>query len=157
MKVRIKGKNDKMSRNEVRYAAKWMAGLIMSDKLIQNLGVDIEFIRENNNEGSTELIFDEQRPRDFKVCIDPGLSRKKQLLAMAHELVHVKQFALGEMRYTRSTEFIKWHKQTICSDNTNYYDLPWEIEAFGREYGMYIRYVNHLSVVKKKFHVQSSS
>ena len=65
---------------------------------------------------------------------------KSLLLDSAHELVHIKQYLNNELfdyvdgkaRY-KGEVFPLGH-----SDNEEaYYDSPWEIEAYGREYGMY--------------------
>lgn len=151
MKVSIKGKNPKISKEEIRYATRWMASLILSKKMMGNVSVVVDFVSERGLKGSTECLDADYKPRNFKINVDPELSRRNQLLTLAHELVHVKQFAMGEMRYTRYTELIKWHKQTIHNEQTEYWDLPWEIEAFGREFGMYIRYVDHVARDKLKF------
>lgn len=151
MKISVRGKNTKLSRNEARYATDWMARLIMSNKLLNNISIQVEFAPEEGNKGSTECLDEDYRPRDFKIMIDPELSRRNQLTTLAHELVHVKQFAMGEMRYTKDFDLIKWYKQSIHSEKTEYWDLPWEIEAFGREWGMYIRYVGHLDKERIKF------
>lgn len=150
MRIHVRGKNKKVSRDEFKYALEWMLSLIMSKKLMCNLNVILEFIEERGLKGSTECADTEYKPRNFKIRIDPNLSRHNQLKTLAHELVHVKQFAMGEMRYTKYREWIKWFKQSIQSEETDYWDLPWEIEAFGREYGMYIRYVEHLAKNKIK-------
>lgn len=151
MRVSVRGKNTKIGKDEVKYATEWMAQLILSNKMMRNLFVQVEFTPEYGLKGSTECLDQDYRPREFKICIDPNLSRRNQLLTLAHELVHVKQFAMGEMRYTKYTELIKWNKQTIHNEETEYWDLPWEIEAFGREYGMYIRYVEHRAKEKLYF------
>jgi len=119
--------------------------------MMPNITVTVLFEREEGLKGSTEVVGDDIKPREFIVAIDPNLSRKSQLRTLAHELVHVKQFSLGEMRYTKYTELIKWFKQTIHNEETEYWDLPWEIEAFGREHGMYIRYIDHLAKEKIRF------
>lgn len=151
MRIQIRGKNSKISRDEYKFALKWMLSLVVSKKLLNNLHVILEFLEERGLKGSTECVDSEYRPRHFRIRIDPNLTRTAQLKTLAHELVHVKQFAMCEMRYTKYREWIKWYKQSIHSEETDYWDLPWEIEAFGREYGIYIRYVEHTSKNKIKF------
>ena len=65
-------------------------------------------------------------------------------MALAHELVHVKQYSLNEMHDMSRTPNTKWKKVTVNEIKTHYFDLPWEIEARGREEGMYVRYLEHL-------------
>jgi hypothetical protein len=93
---------------------------------------------------------DNHRPREFKICINSKLCRKKQLLALAHEIVHVKQWSKGEMQDTmRGPSHIKWKAEYI-PETVHYYDLPWEVEAHGRELGMWVRYTEHLRHAKVK-------
>lgn len=69
------------------------------------------------------------------------LTRLKRLLIdLAHELVHVKQYlnnemfdyAAGGVRYKGS-----YFDHSYQISEEMYYDSPWEIEAYGREWGLY--------------------
>src|SRR6185312_15624526 len=91
-------------------------------------------------------------PREFHIRINSTLRKKRQLMALAHELVHMKQFAKNEMRDMIRGPLVswntKWKKDYVNEKKIHYYDLPWEIEAHGREYGMYVRYLDHLKADK---------
>jgi hypothetical protein len=78
------------------------------------------------------------------------LVRLKQLLIdFGHELVHVKQYlncevfdyTSGGIRYKGSYFGTEYH-----NDIQLYYDSPWEIEAYGRELGLYKMYVERMKV-----------
>jgi len=57
-------------------------------------------------------------------------------------MVHVKQYAKGELKdYVRMNK-TKWRDEIIESDELDYWDQPWEIEAHGRERGLYFRFLN---------------
>lgn len=145
MQIRVRGVNKKITSQELKYAAEWMSRLIMSSQLIKNIKVTISFKGERGFLGSTEITdYDDQKPRRFLIQLDPKSSRNSTLKTLAHELVHVKQFARGEMVDLIRSPHVKWNKQYVDQDKLDYWDLPWEIEAFGREYGMYRRYTNHL-------------
>lgn len=58
------------------------------------------------------------------------------LTTLAHEMVHVKQFARGEL----NESLTKW-KNKDCSD-TEYWDQPWEIEARKLQYDLVIKFEN---------------
>lgn len=58
-----------------------------------------------------------------------------KLMTLAHECVHLKQYAMGEIDENMNT----W-KGTRVPKSTDYWDSPWEIEAYGREKGLYIRF-----------------
>jgi hypothetical protein len=62
---------------------------------------------------------------------------------LAHEMVHLKQFAMGEL----NDEHTKWKSVPIDSNKLEYHDLPWEVEASSLEYilfSMYQEYKQHL-------------
>ncbi len=57
------------------------------------------------------------------------------LKTLAHELVHVKQYVMGELRWRDAGLLYKG----INHDPENleeYFELPYEIEAYGREKGL---------------------
>ena len=65
---------------------------------------------------------------------------KALMMDSAHELVHVKQYLANELfDYVDGKARYKGELFPLGhSDNEEaYYDSPWEIEAYGREYGMY--------------------
>jgi hypothetical protein len=73
------------------------------------------------------------------------------LIALAHEMVHVKQYATGESRqYERMPYVTKFRGVMVNTNTMDYWDLPWEIEAFGRELGLYVRFMEHWKNVKAK-------
>lgn len=58
------------------------------------------------------------------------------LTTLAHEMVHVKQFARGELN-----ESLTRFKGKDYS-NTKYWDQPWEVEARKLQYNMVIKFEN---------------
>ena len=55
-------------------------------------------------------------------------------------MVHVKQFAKGEMRDLSGAEKVSWNGERYDLSADEYFDRPWEIEAHGRELGLFIRW-----------------
>ena len=81
-------------------------------------------------------------PRNFKIEINYTQGLRRMLETVAHEMVHVKQYARNETNdwaYYNGKEFYKW-KDKYVSENTDYWDLPWEIEANGMEVGLFVRW-----------------
>ena len=91
------------------------------------------------------------RPREFKVIIDhhraelDDYGRERDatewaheiLKTLAHEMVHVKQYLTGELMMRKNG--LAWRKSVLTSDSTTYeeyFELPYEIEAYGREKGL---------------------
>lgn len=67
------------------------------------------------------------------VAIDSRLPMEQMLITLAHEMVHVKQRAKGQLksRYNRKGDVVwSWMGRDY---NTHYFDSPWELEAFSRE------------------------
>ena len=100
---------------------------------------------------------DETGCKRFTVIIDhkrlnkngkkPITRLKNLLIDLGHELVHVKQYINGEMFDYKNGDVR--HKgiifaSTYMEDEEVYYDSPWEIEAYGREYGLYKMFCSQL-------------
>lgn len=70
----------------------------------------------------------EDTNREFEIEVSNKLSLKDFVTALCHEMVHVKQYARNEMTETS----MQWKKSTVA-EGTNYWDLPWEKEAYRME------------------------
>ena len=73
-----------------------------------------------------------QDKNQFEIELDKKLSIKEMVTALCHEMVHVKQFARKEMVDGIETGVARWKSKKISLD-TNYWDLPWEKEAYRME------------------------
>ena len=62
------------------------------------------------------------------------------IFTLAHEMVHVKQWAKGEMYEYTVPDMVRFHKTKFNMADINYWDYPWEIEAFGRQLGLFVRF-----------------
>jgi len=118
---------------------------LMAPRLLGKVEVDIKLI--NNLRDQEELVGDctwedsRYRPRHFTVRIDAAQDKHDMLETVAHEMVHVKQYARGELKDTNHLSLCKWKDKVVDSDKVNYYDQPWEIEAHGRERGLFFRWI----------------
>ena len=70
--------------------------------------------------------------RNFNIELDKNIGIKDMVQALCHEMVHVKQYARNEMNDGIVKGRAKWKNQFIKED-TNYWDLPWEKEAYRME------------------------
>jgi hypothetical protein len=61
--------------------------------------------------------------------IDGGLGEADLVQCLAHEMVHVKQIAKGQLQLDSKSNQT-WLGQKV---NTVYHERPWEQEAFARE------------------------
>tara|TARA_S200002703_G_C3795578_1_gene245632 strand:- start:1337 stop:1810 length:474 start_codon:yes stop_codon:yes gene_type:complete len=94
------------------------------------------------------------RPRTFEIEVDKDISLAEQLITVCHEMVHAKQYARSEL-YENRTGKMRWLGKYISS-KLNYYDLPWEIEASGREKGLFIRWAEAELLSTRKWVVEAS-
>jgi hypothetical protein len=153
MKLTLRGSNSRVSHSELKYATKFMSSLIMSPNLIKRLSITIQMSNKDPTiHALCEWMDDNYSPREFRILLNGTINRKQQLLALAHELVHVKQYAKNELRDTlRGPTNVRWKKEYVDDTRIHYYDLPWEIEAHGRETGMYLRYLDHTKKMGLEF------
>lgn len=79
------------------------------------------------------------RPRVFELEIHKNMPLRKVLETVAHEMVHVKQYARGELYEGSRVSKHRWQGKWLDKD-PDYWDQPWEIEAHGREAGLFIRW-----------------
>jgi hypothetical protein len=97
---------------------------------------------------------DRNKPREFNITIDSSMKIHGVLRALAHECVHVKQFVKREMCDTGNCYITKWNGQAYHTNKGNYWELPWEIEAYGREVGLYEMFVTNKRHSKKRWYVK---
>lgn len=90
------------------------------------------------------------RPRVFELEIHSKLRLRRMLETVCHEMVHVKQYARGELYQGSRIAKHRWQGKWV-SNNLNYWDHPWEIEAHGRESGLFIRWCEAEKLGKYKW------
>jgi hypothetical protein len=93
-------------------------------------------IKLKNPKGAMGYCLELDSNREFELEIDRTQSLRKLLETVAHEMVHVKQFARRELHPSNDT----WYGKTYNPKKVSYWDLPWEIEAHGREVGLFVRW-----------------
>ena len=128
-----------------------LSSLIPSKRLRDNLIINIH-LKHHSNEGEAMLASgtNRYRPRSFKIILDhhrmetnemTGETRTDMewfvelLKTLAHELVHVKQYVLGELK-TRDVGLVYKGINHDAMNLMEYFELPYEIEAYGREKGL---------------------
>lgn len=86
--------------------------------------------------------------REFKIIIQNNQGKKQILYTLFHELVHVKQYVTKELvEYSVAGNSIYEWRNKFCLE-TNWDDMPWEIEAMELEVELYDQYKNHLKRLK---------
>jgi hypothetical protein len=114
----------------------------VKDKYLSNYTtLDIELtIKKNLSEetGAEGFCFavESARPRTFEIEIDKDLSITKFIKTVIHELVHVRQYAKGELiDYSRGRAKVSWKGKDYTK--TSYSRQPWERQAYRLQESLY--------------------
>tara|TARA_B100000212_G_scaffold271705_1_gene211107 strand:+ start:1058 stop:1546 length:489 start_codon:yes stop_codon:yes gene_type:complete len=153
MQIEISGGTKKL-REQVKSVAEFSAGLLMSKRLQNALYLDIELTKQLlDSEGNLgDVIYNDtnHRPRDFSIRIDTSVPKRRILESVCHEMVHVKQFATGEWVELDRTKTNRWQGSEV-NPLPNYWDRPWEVEAHGRECGLFVRWAEKQGLAKQSW------
>ena len=136
------GKN---KRAMVKSVAEYCIDKLMP-RLKDKLDITINLIPRliENESMAGDCIWEDEscvRPREFSIRVDSTQDHQSMLETVSHEMVHVKQYARGELKDMASSALCcKWKGKKVNFYSTHYYDHPWEIEAHGRERGLFVRW-----------------
>lgn len=123
-------------------------------EIADDLAIDVTFsnLKSKNKEGFAACVDIEEL--QFDIELERTLSRSTMISTICHEMVHVKQTARGELEmgtkaisradFADGIEMVAvgtWNGEEYIVNDDTYYDLPWEIEAYGREVGLKARYL----------------
>jgi hypothetical protein len=157
VRLTINGKVRKKDIPDLKKAVHFYANELMSKSLIKKLKITIRFV--DTIEHTAEMTWtsvNPVRPKNFLIYVNSNKKSKVRLLrALGHELTHVKQFATGELKDLVSRSKVRWKNKLYPfpddeSDNPEtYWNAPWEIEAYGREIGLYQLYKKHITDEKR--------
>lgn len=145
MKVSVKGAHSTEFRRHIKMAAEFYASKLMSRRMIESLDITVIFKDHLDDDADGSCGFDnhDNGIRYFEIELDRNNSDRQILLNLAHEMVHVKQFALGEMKDGLKPATTYWQGVQVDDNQVDYWDAPWEIEAHGREKGLFTRFKHH--------------
>ena len=119
-----------------RNATRWACGYLLGKRLADVTSVHIFFL---DNLCSKHFVVGDCGPEDdtfpprlFVIRIDKReLSLADQLKTLFHEIIHVKQFAKGELyNYEKQINISRWMNRKINTVEMDYTKLPWEREAY---------------------------
>lgn len=141
MRITFSGKSSKLDKKIARAALHYYADYLIKKHDDIDLFVDFEAGYKKNTGDLAECV-DEGLDNMYTITIEPTLSKKATLMALAHEMVHIKQYYNNELDYIHRKK-VHRYKKNDYPEHMKYWDRPWEIEAFGREYGLYYQFVQH--------------
>jgi hypothetical protein len=128
----------KRFRPYVKRAAIFYAENLMSKSMLENIYIKINFNPKLEVCGcaSIEEYTLTGKAREFLIEVNPDIGAREILDTIGHEMVHIKQFAYSETNDRLS----RWKGEYIPQE-VDYYDQPWEIEAYGMAVGLFTKFV----------------
>lgn len=133
---------------ELRRATKFYAEYVLGKRLAKNISIDIVMEKLNLSYGFCYPVEFGRNIRDFDISLNKNLSKVLILKTLAHEIVHVMQFARGKLKFL-DFDLGRWGKRVYKTDYHNYHKLPWEVEAHKLEKTLYKEYVAYCKKVSK--------
>jgi hypothetical protein len=158
MKLILRAKGVTLTPKErkiLRMATNFYASRLMSERLSDSLEINVNVIKDFY---AKNKILGEAFPRDdvlglpsnkqFVINLEWNKMGKRILQCLAHEMVHVKQYAKGELKFHERRNLVTFQKEQYEGDE--YWESLWEIEAYGREVGLYQKFRPTLKLLKKE-------
>jgi hypothetical protein len=153
MQITVTGMGSKRKqKDQLIEAAQFFAEQLMDPRMVRNLVLDIEVSKNLDVEGECVDEDGVRNPRWFTIGLKAQSDIGEMIKTLGHEMVHVKQHAKNELQGgvmvpTRGGLKMtsKWMGQVWKpkGKEDHYFDAPWEIEAYGREVGLYAKWVQH--------------
>lgn len=144
-------KHSKVLKEAARFYLREMLGKRLSEKIKLDIEVDLEMSDKGNCCPET----DGKYPKEFTIQLKKD-KQKEMLQALAHETVHLAQYAKGRLGHkfdcSKVTADTKPNQIQIDliwegkfwkpkGNEDPYWSAPWEREAYGLEYDLYLRFI----------------
>jgi len=138
----ISGAKDRKLTNMLRLATRSFSKNLFNPQMIRHLEIRITIIDDLDAGGYCNYADDKYPPRKFLIDIFRTREKIHMITALAHEMVHVKQLAKGEMKdkQVKSKYYTSWRGETFSNDIL-YWDQPWEIEAYGLQESLVAKFL----------------
>ena len=166
MKIKVHARNIDSKLKIALYAMTEfaMARLVPSKRLRNNVSINIHL--KHHDEGGEAMLSEDAnkyRPRDFKVIIAhhqaeiDNYDRTRTetewghtiLRTLAHELVHVKQYLVGDLSWR--DKGMLWKGELFAPEYlTDHLETPYEVEAYGREKGLLVSFLMKWTEIEKE-------
>ena len=154
IKVHARNIDDKLRVALYAMTSFAMAELVPSKRWRDNVSINVH-LKHHEEEGEAKLeeYANRYRPRDFKVIVDhhraeiDDYNRTRTetewghtiLRILAHELVHVKQYLVGDLSWR--DKGMLWKGVMFAPEYlTDQLGTPYEVEAYGKEKGLLVSF-----------------
>lgn len=148
IRVRIYRCKDSVKRTRFRRVVMYCISDLMPKK--RSLDIKITIVEGLNDvEKMSGSCLPDDTPNSHKhskfiICVDADLGIEDAFSIIAHELTHVKQYALGELSYDyKNPDKNIWKGKIILEDSIPYEKQPWEKDATKNERRLMIKIKDH--------------
>jgi hypothetical protein len=128
MRLTSKGIPERIDKKICKRAIKFYAQQLLSKRIYDSLEIHVEFIELSENEYAYCNAEDESN-RIFLISVNKCLTAQQTLIALAHEMGHVKQYAKHELKDYVYGERIKFQDTIFEKASVGYWQSPWEKDA----------------------------
>lgn len=141
MHVSVTGKRvSEGLKQDLKEASVFFANLLLPKRTVSTIGLEITIDRNIPVQAECVYLGD----REFEITIRNSRVDAHPIRCLAHEMVHLKQYVRGEFTISSTNDkMVELWKGEVYKFKKNehpYYDAPWEIEAYGREPGLFARW-----------------
>ena len=122
MGITVRGGNKKMKQDAQR-CAEFAAVKLMGPRLARNCDITIKLKQKNMGDDYGTCIWedDNNRPREFTIEVYSNMRKRRIMETICHEMVHVKQFARGEMKdMMQGPSKTRWKGKDVDRKDTHY-------------------------------------
>ena len=143
MQISIRGARDYTLTQLLKLAAYSFGRHLFSPRMLETITIKVRIHDTLDAGGYCEYEIDgDGTPRTFIIDILRTRRKINMFKVLAHEMVHVKQIAKGEMkdRYVKSKYVTLWFGEKYTED-VSYWDHPWELEAYGLEHSLVAKFL----------------
>ena len=140
MIVSVKNAKDRNLTKLLKLASYSFAKNLMRRRLIDNIVISIT-LHKNLSANGFCYSEDDYKKRNFSIDILKFKREMSMLKILAHEMVHVKQYATNQLKEKKVNNKVVTTWMGKIYDDTFYWDQPWEIEAYGIENGLLAKFL----------------
>ena len=140
MHLTITNKAKNVDTKTIKRATAFYADSLMRNHEKIDLYLDFEKDLQKNYKDEGWIVA--EGGNRYTITLDPKFSKRKILIALAHEMVHLKQYHSRKFTYNKQNKMHRFNGKSY-REGMNYWNRPWEIEAFGRELGLYRMFMEY--------------
>jgi hypothetical protein len=106
-----------------------------------NLNIIVEFTRGMEADAFCICLSTGRSPKLFAIEVNVSLKKTEVLKALAHEIVHCKQYRTNQIKYKSDDIYWEGKRYKWKNDEDMFLNSPWEIEAYEKEEYMYNNFI----------------